>query len=1573
MKKQLFLTVLLLVLFGTAFSQKIYYTEANNNRIRVANLTVGNINTPVDFITGLSSPSKIEVDQINNRLYYLIAGGGDLIAANLGTGATESVVLTTGAMAELNDIAFSDNEGGLFCANGAEVEGIQFVPGNNDDSGLNSSVPLGTYNNHYMNSIAVDDDNGLVFAASSVSSEIMSAPVSGTPNPNILAVLPDPQLIAFDRINNDLYIVSYSASRYRLYRFDMDTGTLSAQLADLGTNWLNDLQIFPTFSKVYYSVESIGIYSVPMSGGAPTQEISLAGAGSIFFSIYNDVVSPVFTALSPADGASNVLTDANFSMTFSENIVKSGTAGTANETGIRLMRMADNSLVELLDRSSASISISNNVATINFATTMDADTEYYILVGSKVFSDYAANNFIGVSTSSGWNVETNPGLSFNRPTSSACVGSYKPYPAITLTETRMADFKPGASRTLFFSPASAGYLFENAIGSVTATGTDITINSFTISSTEIRITYTITASASLDAITISGTRISSNLATNAPTTIIRSGGSGLAEGLVLNTVIANIDTQAQPPAPSLGYNQKSEICLNDDPSGITVTTDGTFARWYTANDLQPASLISGLNDMNTVELAALGLNSSSPGVLTRFVRQNVGGCISLATQFDFRVNEPPQNILTDKTDNTACAPPNGTASVTTINAGSIAGHDFVWMDASLNTLGVTTPMISNIPGGTYHVLVTNSTTGCSSSSSVTLLNAIAPPVIIPPSGDVCESSVGSGNANVDLTTYNNGITSGDGDLSVVWKDAMNNPVTTVVVSNNSTYSYEVTSMSTGCSSAGTLVFAVQAAPTVAVAGPDQSVCGLSATLGATLPTSGTGNWSIISGVGGVIASPGDHNSSFTGFAGATYILRWTVSTSAPCSPSSDEVTIIFNSLPTTSNAGVDQNICGTSTTLAANTAVSGTGGWSVVSGSGGSFLNTTSPTSGFNGSAGTTYTLRWTISGCVNSADEVVIAFVAPPSTATAGLDQIVCGNSTTLAANSPGAGTGAWTIVSGTGGSLGLSSSAASTFTGNAGTVYTLRWTLTNAGCAPTSDEVLITFNGMPTIANAGTDKSFCGTSLPMTGNVPTSGAGAWTIVSGTGGSFANATSATSAFTGLAGTTYTLRWTITNTPCAPSSDEVTVTLVSTPTPANAGADQIVCNTSTVLTANTPTIGTGTWSIVTGVGGTIGNVSNPASTFTGSANVVYTLRWTTTNGICSASSDNVTISLTNPITTAQAGADKNVCGTSVALSANSASSGTGLWSVVSGTGGIVTTPASPTSTFNGIAGNSYVLRWSISKNGCASSTDELSITLRSAPGGTGVITPATALCQGSAATLAVTGVTNATSYQWSVPAGITPVPGTGSSLEITADSGTGGTVTVTPQNDCGAGSAASATIIVLPRPTVEIVLPPSAYIEEPVSFSSISGPSIQSYAWKFGDGATSEEPSPQHAYGIAGNFEILLDVISQNGCAASASASYTVLDEPDLTNLAIKNVITANGDDKNRTLYIENLERFPENEVRFLDRWGVEIFSAANYQNNWEAKGRDGQFLPAGQYICIVKINSSGKVISRTVSILKGR
>jgi uncharacterized protein (TIGR02145 family) len=81
--------------------------------------------------------------------------------------------------------------------------------------------------------------------------------------------------------------------------------------------------------------------------------------------------------------------------------------------------------------------------------------------------------------------------------------------------------------------------------------------------------------------------------------------------------------------------------------------------------------------------------------------------------------------------------------------------------------------------------------------------------------------------------------------------------------------------------------------------------------------------------------------------------------------------------PSQSDAGPNQlNIQGTSTLLAGNTPESGTGVWHIESGSGGTIADTLSPTSEFQGLAGSVYSLTWTISTvCAISVDTVMIGF----------------------------------------------------------------------------------------------------------------------------------------------------------------------------------------------------------------------------------------------------------------------------------------------------------------------------------------------------------------------------------------------------------------------------------------------------------------------------------------------------------------------------------------------------------------------------------------------------------------------
>ncbi len=195
--------------------------------------------------------------------------------------------------------------------------------------------------------------------------------------------------------------------------------------------------------------------------------------------------------------------------------------------------------------------------------------------------------------------------------------------------------------------------------------------------------------------------------------------------------------------------------------------------------------------------------------------------------------------------------------------------------------------------------------------------------------------------------------------------------------------------------------------------------------------------------------------------------------------------------------------------------------------------------------------------------------------------------------------------------------------------TTYSVTSATDSAGCpANVSGSATVTVNQPPTTASVGGPQEICsgGTTAGLGGNTPTSGTGSWSIMSGGTGTFnpsAATPNATFTHTGGSGP-IVVRWTISNPPCSDSTANVTITIDQPPTTANAGPDQSVCGSSATLAANTPSIGTGTWSVVSG-SGTFANTHDPTTTVSGLSPGANVLRWTITNGACPASADDVTI------------------------------------------------------------------------------------------------------------------------------------------------------------------------------------------------------------------------------------------------------------------------------------------------------------------------------------------------------------
>jgi gliding motility-associated-like protein len=260
----------------------------------------------------------------------------------------------------------------------------------------------------------------------------------------------------------------------------------------------------------------------------------------------------------------------------------------------------------------------------------------------------------------------------------------------------------------------------------------------------------------------------------------------------------------------------------------------------------------------------------------------------------------------------------------------------------------------------------------------------------------------------------------------------------------------------------------------------------------------------------------------------------------------ETIPVTISQLPTTSNAGNNQVNCGLSIALNANNPVVGSGMWSLVSGPGtANFANASQRNTVVTVSAQGSYTFQWSISNgvCPPSTSTVTIIFYAPPTTADAGPDQLVCGLTATMVGNAPANGNGAWFLVSGPGGaSFGNSTDPLTDMTVFITGTYVVQWIVFNGVCPFSSDQVSITFTEDQIASDAGADQTVCALSTLLSGNDPGVHAGQWLLVSGPGtATFTNSTGQNSDVTVSVGGTYVFSWNIDNAPCPLSSDEITV------------------------------------------------------------------------------------------------------------------------------------------------------------------------------------------------------------------------------------------------------------------------------------------------------------------------------------------------------------------------------------------------------------------------------------------------
>jgi gliding motility-associated-like protein len=442
---------------------------------------------------------------------------------------------------------------------------------------------------------------------------------------------------------------------------------------------------------------------------------------------------------------------------------------------------------------------------------------------------------------------------------------------------------------------------------------------------------------------------------------------------------------------------------------------------------------------------------------------------------------------------------------------------------------------------------------------------------------------------------------------------------------NNLFVYTISSGNICPNTTDTLLVQVFAQPDVAIAGNDQQICSNFTQLSSNIPTVGVGIWSLISGNGN-FSNVSSNSTNVSNISAGVNVFRWTIST-ANCGSSFDEVSIEVINAPNSAFAGNDNEVCGDSITLNASAASSGNGVWTALN-SGPVFSDVNLFNSVVSNLSQGTNTFVWTVtlSGCPETSDTIIISSVFPPTIANAGLDQIICGNTTIVTGSVVFVGNSSWTSSNSNVVINNSTSNITSMLFNQTGT-YTLSYSISNGICPTSTDEIQIEINPS-LVANAGPDILACDSSINLS-NTGTFGNILW---SSSPVSFPITFSSannqnTSAFVAEPSIGFAIL-TVSYPGCESQIDSLVVNIVTKPI-ADAGNNFVSCDGSVLLNANLENGATGAWENISN-NFLPSQISNPNSSFSFADTGNVFLIWKVQIPSCPIATDTIKIYFTQP-------------------------------------------------------------------------------------------------------------------------------------------------------------------------------------------------------------------------------------------------------------------------------------------------------------------------------------------------------
>ncbi|MBL7778799.1 MAG: T9SS type A sorting domain-containing protein [Chitinophagales bacterium] len=336
-----------------------------------------------------------------------------------------------------------------------------------------------------------------------------------------------------------------------------------------------------------------------------------------------------------------------------------------------------------------------------------------------------------------------------------------------------------------------------------------------------------------------------------------------------------------------------------------------------------------------------------------------------------------------------------------------------------------------------------------------------------------------------------------------------------------------------------------------------------------------------------------------------------------------------------------------------------------------------------------------------------------------------------------------------------------------------------------------------------------------------------------------------------------------------------TLAVTVSPTPAQPGTisgNTTVCQTSSQTYSIAAVSGATsyTWTLPSGWSGT--STTNSITPTVGASGGNITV---TANNACgSSTAQTLSINVTNtpPQPGTITGSNLVCAGSQQTYSIAAVSGATSYtwtlpsgWSGTSSTTSIIATVGTQDGTISVVANNACG----------ASAPRNLSVFVNTVPAQPSTITGGNTACKGATQTYSVANVSGVT-YAWNAPGGT--VSGNGNSVNITWNTAGAQTITVTPSNSCGNGTARTLNVTVNDVPaqpgTISGLLTVCQGSSQTYSIAAVSG--ATSYTWTLPSGwsGTSTANSISPTVGANGGT---ISVTANNACGSSTAQTATVV------------------------------------------------------------------------------------------------